>query len=45
MNRQEINGTIYGKMLDMISCLAIYGGADPAETNHKVTPFELIGER
>lgn len=28
MRTQEIMDTPYGEMLDMISCLAIYGGAE-----------------
>lgn len=29
MSRQEIMSTRFGEMSDMISCFAIYNGADP----------------
>lgn len=43
MNRQEINGTIYGQMLDLISCLAIYGGAEPEPEEKSMEPLEWMG--
>lgn len=43
MSRQEINGTIYGQMLDLISCLAIYGGAEPEAEEKSMEPLEWMG--
>lgn len=40
MSRQEILSTRYGEMLDMISCLAIYNGAEPAQPASVVTSIE-----
>lgn len=35
MSRQETLHTRYGEMLDMISCLAIYNGANPKKRKKK----------
>lgn len=35
MSRREILTTKYGEMLDMIACLAIYNGAEPAKKKKK----------
>lgn len=40
MKRREILCTTYGEMLDMISCLAIYNGAEPAQSPSTVTSVE-----
>lgn len=40
MTRREILCTTYGEMLDMISCLAIYNGAEPAQSPSTVTSVE-----
>lgn len=40
MTRREILSTTYGEMLDMISCLAIYNGAEPAEKASSVSTVE-----
>lgn len=34
--------TRYGDMLDLISCLAIYNGAEPGETRRKLTFDETL---
>lgn len=39
MQRKEILTTAYAEMLDMISCYAIYNGAEPAPT-HKTLSIE-----
>lgn len=33
MSKQEILSTRYNEMSDMISCFAIYNGADPKKNN------------
>ena len=40
MSKQEILNTRYSEMLDMVSCLAIYNGADPKRKNKTVTDFD-----
>lgn len=42
MTRREIMATRYGDMLDLISCLAIYNGAEPGETRRKLTFDETL---
>jgi len=42
MGRQEILTTRYGEMLDLISCLAIYNGAEPGETRRKLSFDETL---
>lgn len=42
MGRQEIFATRYGEMLDLISCLAIYNGAEPGETRRKLSFDETL---
>ena len=39
MTRQEIMATRVGEMRDMISCLAIYNGAEP-KRKKKSLPYE-----
>lgn len=40
MNKHEIMNTRYNEMLDMVSCLAIYNGADPKQKNRVVTDYD-----
>ena len=40
MQKQEILNTRYSEMLDMVSCLAIYNGADPKKKNSVITDFD-----
>ena len=40
MSKQEILNTCYSEMLDMVSCLAIYNGADPKKKNRVLTDFD-----
>lgn len=40
MSKQEILHTKYSEMLDMVSCLAIYNGADPKKKNRVLTDFD-----
>lgn len=42
MPRAEIVVTRYGEMLDMISCLAIYNGAEPARKQRKLSIEETL---
>lgn len=42
MTRREILATRYGEMLDLISCLAIYNGAEPAPHNKKLSFLETL---
>lgn len=42
MNKQEIMITRYGEMADMISCYAIFNGAEPKKRKHKMTFDEAI---
>ena len=36
MNKQEIMSTRFGEMSDMISCFAIYNGAEPKTKQRKM---------
>ena len=40
MQKQEILNTKYAEMLDMISCLAIYNGAEPQRKKKIITDFD-----
>ena len=42
MQKQEILNTRYSEMLDMISCLAIYNGADPKKHKKVLTDFDAV---
>lgn len=42
MQKQEILNTRYCEMLDMISCLAIYNGADPKKHKKVLTDFDAV---
>ena len=42
MRRAEILTTRYGEMLDMISCLAIYNGAEPARERPRLSLEETL---
>lgn len=42
MSKQEIMITRYGEMADMISCFAIFNGAEPKKGMHKMTFDEAI---
>ena len=42
MSKQEILVTRYGEMSDMISCYAIFNGADPKKKKHKMTFDEAM---
>lgn len=45
MTKQEILVTRYGEMTDMISCLAIYNGADPKKKPKKFSFDEALALR
>lgn len=40
MQKQEILNTRYSEMLDMVSCLAIFNGANPKQKNRVITDFD-----
>ena len=42
MQKQEILNTRYCEMLDMISCLAIFNGADPKKKKKILTDFDAV---
>ena len=42
MQKQEILNTRYGELIDMVSCLAIYNGADPKRRNKVLTDFDAV---
>ena len=45
MTKQEIMVTRYGEMTDMISCLAIYNGAEPKKKKKRMSFDEAISLR
>lgn len=45
MGRREILTTLYGEMLDMIACLAIHNGAEPAEKRRELSLEEMLEVR
>jgi len=45
MNRQEIMVTPYSEMADMISCFAIYNGAEPKHKPRKLSFEEALALR
>jgi len=45
MSKQEILVTRYGEMTDMISCFAIYNGADPKKKKKKFSFDEALALR
>lgn len=45
MSKQEILVTRYGEMTDMISCFAIYNGADPKKKPKKFSFDEALALR
>ena len=42
MGKQEILNTRYCEMLDMVSCLAIYNGAEPKKKNKVLTDYDAV---
>ena len=42
MQKQEILNTRYSEMLDMVSCLAIYNGADPKQKKKVLTDYDAV---
>ena len=42
MDKQEILHTKYSEMLDMISCLSIYNGAEPKRRKKILTDFDAV---
>lgn len=42
MSKQEIFCTRYGEMCDMISCFAIFNGAEPKKKKQKLTFDEFM---
>lgn len=42
MSKQEILCTRYGEMCDMISCFAIFNGAEPRKKKRKLTFDEFM---
>lgn len=44
MSRRETINTTFGELLDMVSCLAIYNGADP-DDRHELTLEEILTMR
>ena len=42
MQKQEILNTRYSEMLDMVSCLAIYNGAEPKKRKKILTDFDAV---
>ena len=42
MGKQEILNTRYNEMLDMVSCLAIYNGAEPKKKNKVLTDYDAV---
>lgn len=40
MSREEVINTVYGEMLDMISCFAIYKGSARVKKSKKKMSFE-----
>ena len=45
MTKQEIMATTYGEMSDMISCFAIYNGAEPKKVKKVYTFDEALALR
>lgn len=45
MSKQEILVTRYGEMGDMISCYAIFNGAEPKKKKHTMTFEEAMALR
>lgn len=45
MSKREIMVTRYGEMCDMISCFAIYRGAEPKKKKRKLTFDEVLAMR
>ena len=45
MTKQEILVTRYGEMTDMISCFAIYNGAEPKKKHRKLSFDEALALR
>lgn len=45
MSRREIMATRYGEMLDMVSCFAIYNGAEPKKKKRKLSFDEALALR
>lgn len=45
MEKREIMATRYGEMLDMISCFAIYNGAEPKKQKRKLSYEEAMALR
>ena len=43
MNRQEVLTTRVGEMQDLIACLSIYNGADPAPKSAAMGFLEQMG--
>lgn len=42
MSKHEIMNTRYNEMLDMVSCLAIYNGANPKKRNKILTDYDAV---
>ncbi|MBQ6840414.1 MAG: hypothetical protein IJO45_06945 [Oscillospiraceae bacterium] len=45
MSRREIMATRYGEMLDMVSCFAIYNGAEAKKKKRKLSFDEVLALR
>lgn len=45
MSKQEILHTSYAEMCDMISCLSIYNGAEPAQKKRRMRFEDAINLR
>lgn len=45
MSRQETVNTTFGEFMDLISCLAIFNGAEPEAEKHDMTFDEILALR